>query len=75
MSDDVARVRELLERDHLDPWEVRELREVVGRNQNEGVFSEEEWRALRGWANAEFDRLHLRAQASSLIIIGRGTDG
>lgn len=69
---DRNRARELLDRDHLEAWEVRELRDIVDRNQNDGVLSETEWIVLSGWAKTEADRLLLRAQARGVFAQKRG---
>ncbi len=68
MSDDRKRVRELLELDHLGYSDVQDLKALVERNQNDGVFSEAEWIALRGWVKTESDRRMLRAQAIGVFL-------
>ena len=53
---DRARVRDLLQRKAplFDDFEaLQTLRDIVDRNQNDGVFSAEEWTALRDWLSAE----------------------
>lgn len=65
---DRARVRVLLKLDHLTTPQWRELSAIVERNQNDGVFAEDEWRALRDWLKAENRRYLARHKALEVLL-------